>query len=574
MCNLLILNKSFLTFCFSVSKGKTSRQMNLSPVLITALCQLCLGFVLYDGDSRHSKFTIPHRDTNPRVNTAPHLLRKKRSFRWNHRPIKWEYDKRLDNAPYAESNGRRKMFLQLLPFSVNDNIRSYSDSKKHSDKIKKEFSFKLSNFYNNDAFVRRNFARPSFIPFYFSPPMLLRKNYHDHGHIYSGMSENIESNVNKEVPTKPLSEKSFGHINSLLNPAESENSFLETDNLVSDGIKNLNADTFRDGSDFIADNFHLKNKIADESSSYQTTEPSKQMNALKHQTKPAMTAGTESDQLDIDLVHPEKLELKRPRNFAIETKVKTESKLGQTLDKLGQKSPIKTSMSTQALGFHRDTSAKTDIPGLSSFDQFGFHTGTKNDRSKFGKFTDFDSLWNEPRVTGFHNTNNPSKDNDFMFQHLEKPMGMPSKDSFGSFLNLPQLQKNIKDRTSDSGKGPFEFEANLNDNLMDPNKQFFSSVIKPTSMMGKSNSSARQFSSDDQFVGFGQPASYTNQFDPYLIQALNNPDKDNLQTDTSNQRYTGTDGTFHEETNEGFFVDNAVSFLLYSFNKARTYIFI
>lgn len=195
--------------------------MNLSPVIISALVQFCLGLGWYDGSGYHIFTTKYLKKHIPRTYHSSNSPLWKKHFFWRRRRMA------ETGSNYKRSDGflfnripARKRFFQFSPYfpSHSEKLRSKTNSDVRKDKSRVRFNdLKFySNDYASNAFVRRNFIRPPYYLFHLKSPLMYLTHLNDVGHMHSGTSENQQTNVNKarELSRKPLVEDSFGLLSS------------------------------------------------------------------------------------------------------------------------------------------------------------------------------------------------------------------------------------------------------------------------------------------------------------------------------------------------------------------------
>lgn len=450
--------------------------MNLSPVIITTLCQLCLGLSLPDGDGYHLYSAASLRKHKPRTfHSLPPSSWKKNNFLRKRRLPEAENNYKTINLSFTNKHRPRKRTFTFSPFFFDRNENFWKKQKvdKRKNKSKKEFSFKFRNYYDNDAFVRRNFIRPSFIPFYFNPPMLLRKKYHDHGHMHSGTSENINLNVDRksEVSSKPLSDKSFGLLGSLSRSQELSNSLLGDDkNVVTslhvqhkDAGDKVGAGAPPVGSIFVGDSLGLNSKLSNAKlENNQNTGLIWQNSDVVHNLQ-TNRIGMQFDSVEKesykDLSISDKLKLKRPGFFSSKNKNR----------------PVVNSRATKLFGFHTGTFSEPKSDHSTGFfhtDEQGVHTSNKNGKNKWYKY--FDSVQN-PDMKGFHDTESPLPSDYSLEGKNNKPVGTLSADSFGAFHNKPLSSRSNSSSYFANSEKFVGFEQDGQQKLTEPEveKSFF-----------------------------------------------------------------------------------------------------
>ena len=167
--------------------------MNLSPVIISALVQFCLGLGWYDGYRYHTFSNKNLRRHKPRTHfSSTFPLWKKQHF-WRKRRIpEDEQQYKSNEILLLNTLQARKRFLQYSPYfpSYFTTAQSKVDKPKHQFN---DFNVYRKNI-NNNAFVRRNFMRPPYYPFYFKSPSMYLSHYRDlhdflADHMHSGTSE-------------------------------------------------------------------------------------------------------------------------------------------------------------------------------------------------------------------------------------------------------------------------------------------------------------------------------------------------------------------------------------------------
>ncbi|CAG2244168.1 unnamed protein product [Mytilus edulis] len=195
--------------------------MNLSPVIISALFQFCLGLGWYDGSGYHIFTTKYLKKHIPRTYQSSSSPLWKKHFFWRKRRMAETGSNYKRNDVFLFNRiPARKRFFQFSPYfpSHSEKLRSKTNSEIRKDKSRVRFNdLKFySNDYASNAFVRRNFIRPPYYLFHLKSPLMYLTHLNDVGHMHSGTSENQQTNVNKarELFRKPLVEDSFGLLSS------------------------------------------------------------------------------------------------------------------------------------------------------------------------------------------------------------------------------------------------------------------------------------------------------------------------------------------------------------------------
>ncbi|XP_063425349.1 uncharacterized protein LOC134708629 [Mytilus trossulus] len=190
--------------------------MNLSPVIISALVQFCLGLGWYDGSGYHIFTTKYLKKHIPRTYHSSTFPLWKKHFFWRKRRMAETGSNYKQNDVFLFNRiPARKRFFQFSPYfpSHSEKLRSKSNSEVRKDKSRVRFNDLTfySNDYASNAFVRRNFIRPPYYMFHLKSPLMYLTHLNDVGHMHSGTSENQPTNVNKarELSRKPLLEDSL-----------------------------------------------------------------------------------------------------------------------------------------------------------------------------------------------------------------------------------------------------------------------------------------------------------------------------------------------------------------------------